>query len=178
MKQLLYLLPLCIFIVIVGYFTVGLTLNPRDIPSILINQKMPLIDLKPIKGSSRGFSHKDLEGQVTLINIFGSWCSACLTEHPFLMEINDKKLVPIFGVDWREKNAEDGPRWLIQRGNPYALVGDDPNSNAAIALGVTGAPETFIIDRKGVIRYKHIGPINSKNWKKILWPIIQELRKQ
>ena len=178
MKQFVYLLPLCIFLVIVGYFVVGLNLNPRDIPSMLINQKAPYFDLKPIKGSMRGFSHKDLEGQVSLINIFGSWCSACLAEHAFLMEINYKKLVPIYGINWREQNTADGPRWLAQRGNPYTLVGDDPKSNAAIALGVTGAPETFIVDKKSVIRYKHVGAITPENWKNTLWPIVQELREQ
>ena len=178
MKQLVYLLPLCIFLVIVGYFAVGLTLNPRDMPSMLINQKVPKIDLKPIKGQVRGFSNKDLKGQVTLINIFGSWCSACLAEHAFLMEIRNKKLVPVYGINWREKNASDGPKWLAQRGNPYTFIGDDPKSNVAIALGVTGAPETFIVDKKGVIRYKHSGPINTKSWKNKLWPIVQELREQ
>ena len=178
MKKFVYLLPLCIFLIIVGYFAVGLTLNPRDIPSMLINHKAPYFNLKPIKGSMRGFSQKDLEGQVSIINIFGSWCSACISEHSFLMEINNEKLVPIYGIDWRERNANDGPQWLAQRGNPYTLVGNDPESEAAIALGVTGAPETFVVDKKGFIRYKHIGPINSNNWKNRLWPIIQKLRKQ
>jgi len=178
MKRLVYVLPLFIFLVIVGYFSVGLNLNPRDIPSMLIDQKVPHFDLAPIKGSKRGFSHKDLKGQVTLINIFGSWCAACLAEHPFLMEISLKGLVPIYGIDWREKNTDDGPRWLAQRGDPYTLIGDDPKSRVAIALGVTGAPETFIVDKRGFIRYKHVGPITPKNWQSKLWPLVQELREQ
>ena len=178
MKRLVYLLPLFIFLVIVGYFAVGLNLNPRDIPSMLVDQKVPHFDLAPIKGSQRGFSHKDLKGQVTLINIFGSWCVACLAEHPFLMEISTKGLVPIYGIDWREKNSDDGPRWLAQRGDPYTFIGDDPKSKVAIALGVTGAPETFFVDKKGFIRYKHVGPITPENWQSKLWPLVKELREE
>jgi len=178
MKRFMYLLPLGIFLVIAGYFAVGLTLNPRDMPSTLIDQKVPAFDLKPIKGSTRGLSSEDLKGQVTLVNIFGSWCVACLTEHPFLMEIQAQGLVPIYGIDWREKNPDDGPKWLARRGDPYTLIGDDPESKAAIALGVTGAPETFFVDKHGVIRYKHVGPITPGIWKRSLWPLVQELRKQ
>ena len=178
MKRSIYLLPLFIFLVIVGYFAVGLNMNPRDIPSMLLDQKVPHFDLAPIKGSKRGFSHKDLSGQVALINIFGSWCAACLAEHPFLMEISTKGLIPIYGIDWREKNPDDGPRWLAQRGDPYTLIGDDPKSKVAIALGVTGAPETLFVDKSGFIRYKHVGPITPKNWQSKLWPLVQELQEQ
>ena len=126
MKRSIYLLPLFIFLVIVGYFAVGLNMNPRDIPSMLLDQKVPHFDLAPIKGSKRGFSHKDLSGQVALINIFGSWCAACLAEHPFLMEISTKGLIPIYGIDWREKNPDDGNAQRIgqtdQEGAPVALT--------------------------------------------------------
>ncbi|MBT4933285.1 MAG: DsbE family thiol:disulfide interchange protein [Rhodospirillaceae bacterium] len=177
MNRMIYLLPLAIFLVIAGYFAKGLTLNPRDMPSMLIDQEVPPFDLKPIKGSMRGFSSEDLKGQVTLVNIFGSWCVACLAEHPMLMKIHEQKLVPIYGIDWREKDPEAGPKWLARRGDPYTLIGDDPESKAAIAFGVTGAPETFFIDRRGFIRYKHVGPITPENWESTLWPIVQELRK-
>ncbi|NQU57320.1 MAG: DsbE family thiol:disulfide interchange protein [Rhodospirillales bacterium] len=177
MKRMMYLLPLAIFLVIAGYFAKGLTLNPRDMPSMLIDQEVPFFDLKPIKGSQRGFSSADLKGQVTLVNVFGSWCVACLAEHPMLMKIKAQGLVPIYGIDWREKNPDDGPRWLAKRGDPYTLIGDDPQSKAAIAFGVTGAPETFIVDKRGFIRYKHVGIINPENWQNTLWPLVQELRK-
>jgi cytochrome c biogenesis protein CcmG/thiol:disulfide interchange protein DsbE len=177
MKRLMYLLPLAIFLIIAGYFAKGLTLNPRDMPSMLEGKQVPAFDLKPIKGYPRGFSSEDLIGQVSLVNIFGSWCVACLAEHPMLMKIKRQGLVPIFGIDWREKNPDDGPRWLAKRGDPYTLIGDDPKSVAAIAFGVTGAPETFIVDKLGFIRYKHVGIINQDNWDNILWPLIGELRK-
>ncbi len=173
----MYLLPLAIFLVIAGYFAKGLTLNPRDMPSVLIDQEVPAFNLKPIKGFARGFSSEDLKGQVTLVNVYGSWCVACLIEHPMLMKIRAQGLVPIYGIDWREKDPDAGPRWLAKRGNPYTLVGDDPESKAAIAFGVTGAPETFFVDKRGFIRYKHVGPITPENWKSTLWPLVQELQK-
>jgi len=177
MKRMMYLLPLAIFLVIAGYFAKGLTLNPRDMPSMLNDQQAPAFDLKPISGSTRGFSSADLMGQVSLVNIFGSWCVACLAEHQMLMKIQAQGLVPIYGIDWREKDPEAGPKWLARRGNPYTLIGDDPHSKAAIAFGVTGAPETFLIDKRGFIRYKHVGPITQENWDDILWPLVQELGK-
>ncbi len=178
MKKLIYLLPLLVFFVIGAYFAVGLTKDPRELKSVLINEPAPDIDLPPIKGSDRGLKKADLLGHVSLVNIFGSWCIACKLEHPFLMKIKKKGLVPLYGIDWREKNRDDGPKWLATRGNPYTLVGDDPNSKAAIAFGVYGAPETFLIDAKGVIRYKHVGVITDKVWDQTLWPLIKELRKQ
>ncbi len=178
MKRLLYLLPLGVFLILAGYFAVGLQLNPRDMPSVLIDQKVPPFDLKPIKGRDRGFSSEDLKGQVSLVNVFGSWCVSCLAEHDMLMEISRKGLVPIHGIDWRERDADAGPRWLAERGDPYTLIGDDPDSKAAIAFGVTGAPETFFVDRRGFIRYKHVGPITPDIWERSLWPLVQELRKQ
>jgi cytochrome c biogenesis protein CcmG/thiol:disulfide interchange protein DsbE len=177
MNRMIYLLPLAIFLLIVGCFAKGLTLNPRDMPSLLIDQEVPPFDLKSIKGRAYGLSSEDLKKQVTLVNIFGSWCGACLAEHPMLMKIHEQKLVPIYGIDWREQDPQAGAEWLARRGDPYTLIGDDPQSKAAIAFGVTGAPETFVVDRHGFIRYKHVGPITSENWESILWPIIQELRK-
>ncbi|NQV48479.1 MAG: DsbE family thiol:disulfide interchange protein [Rhodospirillaceae bacterium] len=178
MKRLMYLAPLAVFLVIAGYFAVGLKLNPRDLPSVLIDQKVESFALKPIKGYDRGFSSEDLKGQVSLVNFWGSWCVACLAEHPMLMKIAEQKLVPLYGIDWREKDPDAGPQWLKRRGDPYTLIGDDPESKAAIAFGVYGAPESFIVDQRGTIRYKHTGVIDEGNWASTLWPLIQELRKQ
>ncbi len=178
MKRFKYMLPLVGFLIIAGYFAVGLTLDSRSLPSVLINQPVPEFVLAALKGSDRGFSSADLKGQVSIVNIFGSWCYACLAEHPILMRVKEQNLVPIYGIDWNEKDPDAGPAWLKKWGNPYTLVGDDPNSVAAIAFGVSGAPETFFIDKKGVIRYKHIGAITIEQWKRTLYPLIQELRKQ
>ena len=178
MKYLLYSLPLGIFLILVGYFAVGLNLNPKKMPSALINQKIPFFNLDPIKDRVKGLSSDDLRGHVSLLNIFGSWCLACVSEHAFLMELKSKNLVPIYGIDWRENKPDDGPNWLKKRGDPYRLIGDDPDSRVSIALGVTGAPETFFIDKNGVIRYKHVGPIDSKIWQQRLWPLVKELQNQ
>ena len=153
----------------------GVSVN--ELPSVLINREVPDFDLAAIQGRARGWGTKDLKGQVTIVNIFGSWCVACQVEHPYLVKIKSQGLVPIFGIDWREKSPEAGPKWLAKFGDPY-LVGDDPHSKAAIAFGVTGAPESFIVDKQGVIRYKQIGPIGPAVWEETLWPLIQELQKQ
>lgn len=102
------MLPLAVFVVMSIYFAIGLTKDPKVLPSVLINQQVPPFDLKPILGSSKGFSSEDLKGQVSLVNIFGSWCVACRIEHPFLMKIKQDKLIPLYGIDWREKSPEAG----------------------------------------------------------------------
>lgn len=183
MKRFLYLIPLLVLMVVGGFSIVQLKRVSSGqavnvLPSVLINREVPEFDLAAIKGYDRGWGTKDLLGQVTVVNIFGSWCVACQIEHPFLVKIKEQGLVPVFGIDWREKSPDAGPRWLAKYGDPYTLVGDDPKSKAAIAFGVTGAPESFIVDKKGVIRYKQIGPIDAQVWEQTLWPLIQELQKQ
>jgi cytochrome c biogenesis protein CcmG/thiol:disulfide interchange protein DsbE len=177
-KRLLFLLPLAVFMVLAVYFFIGLSKDPSKLPSVLINQAVPEFALAPIKGRDKGLTSADLKGQVSLVNIFGSWCIACKIEHPFLMKIKKNNWVPLHGIDWREKRPDDGPEWLNKTDDPYTLIGDDPKSKGAIAFGVTGAPETFIVDRRGIIRYKHIGPMNEKIWRETIRPLIEELRNQ
>lgn len=176
MSRLLFFIPLAIFLVLVGYFWIGLSKDPNEIPSVLIDQPVPEFALQPIEGRDRGLTSADLRGEVSLLNVFGSWCAACLVEHPFLMALKADNLLPINAIDWRERNRTAGPAWLAKHGDPYTLIGDDPDSQAAIALGVTGAPETFIIDHHGVIRYKHVGPITPEVWETQLWPIVRALQ--
>ncbi|MDH5488797.1 MAG: DsbE family thiol:disulfide interchange protein [Rhodospirillaceae bacterium] len=180
MRRLIYIIPLIVLLAVVGASIVQMKSGKpaNELPSVLINTPIPDFTLAPIKGRDDGFSTADLKGQVTLVNLFGSWCFACLTEHPFLMRIKEQNLIPIFGLDWREKDPDAGPAWLAKWGNPYTRIGDDPKSKGAIALGVTGAPESFIIDKKGIIRYKQIGPITPEVWDETLWPIIQKLRQE
>ena len=177
MKRLIYILPLAAFVVIAAYLGVGLTRDPHTLPSVLIDQDVPPFSLAAIEGREKGFSSADLVGKVSLVNVFGSWCAACRIEHPFLMKLREDGVVPIHGINWREENRQAGPAWLARFGDPYTLIGDDPKSKGAIAFGVTGAPETFIVDARGVIRYKHVGPITPEVWESTLWPLIQELRK-
>lgn len=182
-KRLIFLLPVAVFMVLATYFALGLTKDPSKLPSVLIDTSVADFQLLPIKDRPNpnrewGLSSPDFNGEVSLVNIFGSWCVSCQIEHPFLMKLKRTSDVPIHGIDWREQNPDDGPRWLARKGDPYALIGDDPASKGAIAFGVTGAPETFIVDSNGIIRYKHIGPIDQQIWDSTLLPIIQELRQQ
>lgn len=177
LRKLIFVAPALLFLGLVGAFVVGLNNNPRDIPSVLINRPVPAFALEPLPGSARGFTSDDLKGEVSLVNIFGSWCVACIAEHPELVKIRDSGFVKIYGIDWREKNPEDGRRWLERNGNPYTLVGLDPDSKVAVDFGVTGAPETFVVDKAGVVRYKHVGPVTTEVWEKTLKPIIEGLRK-
>jgi cytochrome c biogenesis protein CcmG/thiol:disulfide interchange protein DsbE len=156
---------------------VGGGADPSLIPTVLLNSPVPDFDLEPLPGREPGLTSSDLVGEVTLVNIWGSWCVACLAEHPLLMALSERNAVPIHGIAWRdEPNAS--LRWLQRNGDPYALIGQDPVSEAAIAFGVTGAPETFVVDAGGVIRYKHIGPITEKAWESTIAPLILELRAQ
>ncbi|MDA0241316.1 MAG: DsbE family thiol:disulfide interchange protein [Proteobacteria bacterium] len=175
-RRLGYILPLGVMAILTVWFSLGLMRDPQYLPSALINSPVPEFSLAAIEGQERGFSSADIKGHVSLVNVFGSWCVACREEHPFLMQLKRDNVMPIYGIDWREENRQAGPRWLKRFGNPYTLIGDDPKSIGAIAFGVTVAPETFIIDKTGVIRYKHQGPITPQNWGRTLFPIIEKLR--
>lgn len=180
MRRALYLLPVLVFVGLTGLFLKGLTLDPREIPSVLINRPVPEMALPPLpgRGEDTGLASADLKGQVSVVNIYGSWCIACLQEHPTLLALKARGEVPIHGIDWRDDPAQ-GAAWLAKHGDPYQRVGSDPApGRTAIDFGVTGAPESFIIDREGVIRYKHVGPITPENWRKTLLPIIRELEKR
>lgn len=179
MRRLIYLLPVALFGVLALFFLKGLTMNPRDIPSVLINRPVPEMSLAPLpgRGDDTGLATADLKGRVSLVNIYGSWCIACVQEHPYLMKIKQMGVVPIHGIDWRDDPVE-GAKWLKKHGDPYDRVGVDPApGRTAIDFGVTGAPETFVVDKAGIIRYKHIGPVNQDVWENTLLPIIKELSK-
>jgi cytochrome c biogenesis protein CcmG/thiol:disulfide interchange protein DsbE len=175
MKRLLLFAPLILFILLGGYFVVGLGRDPSRIPSVLIDRPLPSIELPAIEGFDAGFSSDDIKGEVALINIFGSWCASCAIEHPMLMEIASGGEVVLVGIDWKDPKGE-GARWLARHGNPYDFIGDDAAGRTAIDLGVTGAPETFVVDRNGRIRYKQIGPITPRIWREELGPLVRRLK--
>ncbi|MFQ5563388.1 MAG: DsbE family thiol:disulfide interchange protein [Parvularculaceae bacterium] len=174
MTRYIFLIPLTVFLVLGLYFAAGLTRNPSLIPSVLIDRATPEFDLPPIKGYEQGLATEDLSGEVAMINVFASWCVACEVEHPMLMELAKSQDVPIMGLNWKDKPG-DGTAWLRRNGDPYALIGDDAKGRTAIDFGVTGAPETFIIDKSGRIRYKQIGPITPRIWRETLKPLIEDL---
>ena len=176
MKRVLFIVPVLVFLLIAASFAFGLGRDPSNAPSTLIDQPTPVFDLAPSAGFEKGFSTEDLGGEVALVNIFGSWCIACEIEHPVLMDIAAEDAVAIFGIDWKDKPGA-GTAWLERRGNPYTLIGDDATGRVAIDFGVTGAPETFVIDKAGRIRHKHIGPISENDWRTVLKPMIEELNR-
>ena len=175
MNRLALVIPLGLFICIGLFFAFGLTRDPTHIPSQLIDRPLPEFDLPPIEGVDKGVASAELKGEVRLLNVFGSWCVSCRIEHPFLMELSKRGDIPIHGLDWKDKPG-DGKAWLERWGNPYVGVGDDQDSRVAIDLGVTGAPETYVIDQEGRVRYKFVGPITPQTWEKTLRPLIEELR--
>lgn len=177
MSRLVFLLPLSLFLVLGLYFMAGLRHDPSAIPSMLIDKPAPQFSLPPIEGREEGLSSEDFAGEVVLINIFGSWCVACQTEHPVLMEIARENVAPLMGIDWKDAPGA-GAKWLARLGDPYARIGDDADGRVAIDFGVTGAPETFLIDRKGHVRHKHVGPITHEVWRKELRPMIEVLKNE
>ncbi|MFP3943651.1 MAG: DsbE family thiol:disulfide interchange protein [Alphaproteobacteria bacterium] len=176
MKKLVYLAPLGLFLAALIYFAVGLTMDPSKLPSTLIDRPAPEFALPPIEGKEKGLASEDLQGEVSLLNVFGSWCPGCLAEHPMLMMIANSGAAPLHGLNWKDKPGA-GAAWLERHGDPYVRIGDDAAGRVAIDLGVTGAPETYVIDEEGRIRYKHIGPITGPVWRETLRPLIEKLQK-
>ena len=175
MKRLLYIAPLAAFLVIAVYFAVGLTKDPRIVPSALIDKPVPDFTLPPLTADKPGLARADLVGQVSIVNVFASWCVPCRAEHPLWMDLAQKGTVPIHAINWKDKR-EDAKLWLDQLGDPYGRIGHDPDNKAGIEWGVYGVPETYVIDREGRIRYKHVGPVFEETWRDTIEPMLKELR--
>ncbi len=169
-----YLVPLAIFVVLGLLLAYGLNLDPRKIPSPLIGKSLPAFSLTTVADPARKVGRDDLLGRAYLLNVWASWCVACRQEHPFLNELARNKTVPIIGLNYKDKR-EDALGWLGSLGNPYELSLADSDGRLGIDLGVYGVPETFVIDKQGVIRYKQIGPITPEVWEQKLAPLIKEL---
>ncbi|PHR62525.1 MAG: DsbE family thiol:disulfide interchange protein [Robiginitomaculum sp.] len=168
------LIPLLIFSFIGLALAIGLRNDPRAMPSTMIDRDMPAFTLQAVSDDLPLLQHSDLLGKISLLNVFGSWCTACLHEHPTLMRLSRQNRIAIYGVDWRDTPSA-GANWLRVNGNPYAAVGLDSQSHLAIDLGVTGAPETYLIDPKGRIRFKQIGPITEQVWRDTIEPMVRLL---
>lgn len=174
-SRLAALVPLAVFLGVGVFLAAGLTLNPREIPSPLIGKAVPEFSLPPVKGRALGLSSADLKGEVSLVNVFASWCVACRAEHPLLTELKQKGVVPIHGLNYKDRPA-DAEQWLNELGDPYTRTGADIDGRVAIDWGVYGVPETFVIDRQGLIAYKQIGPLNPEVLEKTILPLIGKLR--
>ena len=175
MKALRYLIPLGIFGLLVAFFAVGLTRDPREVPSPLVDKPAPAFKLAQLHEEQRVFTPDDMKGKVWLLNVWASWCVSCRVEHPLLVEMSKQRVVPIVGLNYKDKR-EDGVQWLQKFGNPYALSAYDLDGRVGIDYGVYGVPETFLIDKHGVIRYKQIGPITPEALEKKILPLIRKLQ--
>lgn len=167
-------IPLLIFGVLLGFLAVGLSLNPREIPSPLINKPAPAFSLPALDAPDQKISAQDLRGKVWVLNVWASWCVACRIEHPLLVEFSKSGMVPIYGLNYKDKR-DDAIRWLVNFGNPYIRSLSDIDGLVGIDFGVYGVPETFVIDKQGVIRMKHIGPVTPEVLRDEIIPLVRKL---
>ena len=167
--------PLIVLAALTVLLAVGLRRDPREVPSPLIGKPVPRFALPPVQGRSLGPSSADLKGDVSLVNVFASWCVACREEHPVLLQMKRARLVPIHGLNYKDQPA-DAQKWLDDMGDPYTRTGADVDGRVGIDWGVYGVPETFVIGREGRIAYKHIGPLTPQFVEQTLRPPLARLR--
>ena len=172
------LIPLGVFLLLVVILAIGFTLeDPHMLPSVLIDRPFPEFELADLEDESNSINKQDLVGEVSLVNVWATWCPNCVVEHPELIRISEEEGVPIFGINYNDVSPK-ARAWLRRYGNPYKQILVDDNGTLAIDLGIYGAPETFVLDANGVIQYKHIGIVSRRVWKEKLEPLILHLRKQ
>jgi len=168
------LIPLGIFAVLVAFLWAGLSLNPSEVPSPLIDKPAPMFSLPLLEDPTQAMSPADLKGRVWLLNVWASWCVSCRQEHPVLVRLSETGEVPIYGLDYKD-HPDDAKNWLARFGNPYTASLIDADGRVGIDYGVYGVPETYLIDKEGIIRYKHIGPVTPKVVEETLLPKVREL---
>jgi cytochrome c biogenesis protein CcmG/thiol:disulfide interchange protein DsbE len=173
-KSLKLAIPLAAFLAIAAFLAVGLTRDPREVPSPFIDKPAPAFRIERLADAKTPFSPEDMRGKVWLLNVWASWCVSCRQEHPLLVDMSKRNVVPIVGLNYKDKR-EDGLKWLARFGDPYALSAYDVDGLVGIDYGVYGVPETFVIDKQGVIRYKQIGPITPEALEKTILPLIRKL---
>ena len=170
-----YLWPLAIFVLIGILLAIGLTRDPRLVPSPLIGKPVPQFRLAPVQGRTLGLASEDLRGEVTVVNVFASWCTACRDEHPLWMELAQGRALPIHGLNYKDA-PDDAARWLNELGDPYTRTGADRDGRVGIDWGVYGVPETYVVDKQGVIRDKFIGAVTRKSIDERLLPLVRRLQ--
>ena len=171
-----FLIPLALFGVLVGFLAVGLNRDPHEVPSPLVGKPAPAFTREQLAQPEKTFSPADMKGKVWMLNVWSSWCVSCRQEHPLLVEFARAEVAPLIGLDYKDKR-EDALGLIKQFGNPYDFSVFDPDGRVGIDYGVYGVPETYIIDKAGVIRHKHIGPITAEALEKKIIPLIHELKK-
>ncbi len=174
MKRWQFLVPLALFAVLLGFLAVGLNLNPREVPSPLIGKPAPAFELARLDDPAQRITREDLKGQVWILNVWASWCVACRQEHPLLVDFAKRSPVPLYGLNYKDKR-DDGLGWLQRFGNPYKASLYDIDGRVGIDFGVYGVPETFVIDKQGVIRFKQIGPVTPEVLRDQIEPLLKQL---
>ena len=176
-RNFLAFLPLAGAVLLGVVLAWGLTRDPSILPSTLIGKPVPAFELPPVKGRTLGLSSTDLKGEVSLVNVFASWCVACRAEHPLFMKFAAQGAVPLHGLNYKDQ-PDDAAQWLDSLGDPYTRTGADISGRVAIDWGVYGVPETFVIGADGRVAYKHIGPVNEEVLTRTILPLVEELRHQ
>jgi len=176
MRRLLFIAPVAACIVLLAVFAAGLGRDPTLLPSMLIGQPVPAFDLPPVREDDQGMTTADLGGEPALLNVYASWCVTCRIEHPMLMRLRAQG-VAIHGLDWKDKR-EAGAKWLTDHGDPYIRVGSDESGRTGIDMGVSAAPETFVIDKQGRVRYRHVGAITPEDWERKIGPLMERLKSE
>jgi cytochrome c biogenesis protein CcmG/thiol:disulfide interchange protein DsbE len=171
-----FLLPLAVFILLVGFLAVGLNLNPREVPSPLVGKPAPAFALPLLHQPDKRFGPADMRGKVWLLNVWASWCVSCRDEHPLLVGLAKRGVMPILGLNYKDK-GDEATAWLKQFGDPYQLSVVDSDGRIGIDYGVYGVPETYLIDAEGVIRYKQIGPVTAAILEQKILPLAMALKK-
>ncbi len=174
MKSLKFILPLALFVVLVGFLAAGLKLDPREVPSPLIGKPAPGFSLARLDDAAKTVRREDMLGKVWMLNVWASWCVACRDEHPHLVAFARTKAMPIIGLNYKDARP-DGLNWLSRFGDPYDMSLFDQDGRVGIDFGVYGVPETFVIDKQGVIRFKQIGPVTPTIIETRIVPLLKEL---
>jgi cytochrome c biogenesis protein CcmG/thiol:disulfide interchange protein DsbE len=172
-----FILPFVVFLVLSVFLYKGLGRDTREVPSPLVGKPAPAFVLPQLHDATRQFAPKEMLGKVWLLNVWASWCGACKDEHPILMELSHQNIVPIVGLDYKDKR-QDGEATLNNAGDPYNLVIADLDGKVGFDYGVYGVPETYVIDKQGIIKYKLIGPVTPQNLRETILPMVAELQKQ
>jgi cytochrome c biogenesis protein CcmG/thiol:disulfide interchange protein DsbE len=174
-RHLRYLAPLALFALLVALLFRGLSLDPKLVPSPLVDKPIPAFTLTRLDDPAATISDADFKGKVSLLNVWATWCVSCRQEHEVLVRLAQTGQVDIYGLNYKDNRA-DAQRWLAQLGNPYIANAFDSDGRVGIDWGVYGAPETFIIDREGIIRHKHVGPITIEILNEEILPIVAKLK--
>lgn len=174
MKRFLW--PLAIFLALVGFLAAGLKLNPREVPSPLVGKPAPAFTLPVLHQPDQLFSPADMRGKVWLLNVWASWCVACRDEHPLLVDLARRKVIPVIGLNYKDR-SDEAKAWLARFGNSYELSAVDADGRIGIDYGVYGVPETYLIDAEGVIRYKRIGALTPAILEQKILPLAMALKR-